>query len=191
LGECGDLIESRARRTEDALLGVIAGADVTEVRRRAVESVAYSSRPEVPAIIEAAYRQSDPSWRASAVFAMGRNLDDRWVPAVLEELGSSNPEMRFEAARAAGEFELESSVPALTDLTADPDRDVQEAAIWSLGQIGGEKAREALQRRRRTAKGELREAIDEALANADLENLGFWMIDVDEEDDTGNGTAVN
>jgi HEAT repeat protein len=195
MGETGDLQYTRARRVEDALLGVIAGVDSVEVRRRAVESVAYSSREDVPPIIEAAYRSPDAAWRASAMFAMGRNLDERWVPAILEELRSQAPEMRFEAARAAGEFELESAVSALADLTNDPDHDVQEAAIWSLGQIGGEKAREALQRRRRTARGALREACDDALANAELENMGFWMVDVDEadgeEEENENGVPLN
>jgi HEAT repeat protein len=193
MGETGDLIGPRVRRVEDALLGVIAGADSVEVRRRAVESVAYSSREEVPPIVEAAYRSADPVWRASAVFSMGRNLDERWIPLVLEELRSAVPEMRFEAARAAGEFELEKAVPILSGLTNDPDRDVQEAAIWSLGQIGGDMAREALRRRRQTARGELRDACDDALANAELDTMGFLMVDMDEDDEaeTENGAAVN
>jgi hypothetical protein len=40
LGECGDLLATRARRVEEALLRVIAGGDDLDVRRRAIESIA-------------------------------------------------------------------------------------------------------------------------------------------------------
>jgi hypothetical protein len=190
LGECGELLATRARRVEEALLGVIAGVDDLDVRRRAIESVAYSSRPEIAPIIEAAYGATDPALRASAVYAMGRNLDDRWIPAVVAELSSPQAEMRYEAARAAGELEIKSAVETLARLTVDSARLVQEAAIWSLGQIGGDTARETLLRRRRTADAEMGELIDNALASADLENLGFGLLDFAEEPDEDEGGIV-
>ncbi len=52
--------------------------------------------------------------------------------------------MRFEAARASGELEYKVAVPRLIELLEDVDREVQSAAITSLGQIGGKNAREAL-----------------------------------------------
>jgi HEAT repeat protein len=36
-------------------------------------------------------------------------------------------------------------VPRLAQLLDDPDREVQEAAIWALGQTGGDQARRLLQ----------------------------------------------
>lgn len=191
MGECGDLLPVQARRAEDALLAVIAGTDHLEVRRRAVESVAYSSRPEIIPIIEAAYRAPDEDMRVSALFAMGRNLDERWNQPVLDELHSSRAEIRFEAARAAGELGLESAVARLTEMTNELDAEAQAAAIWSLGEIGGSQAQAALRRRRRTAFAELREAIDEALANADLENLGFGLLEASHTDGGEDRTRVN
>ncbi|MBI3359832.1 MAG: HEAT repeat domain-containing protein [Chloroflexi bacterium] len=181
LGECDELLPARARRVEDALLAVLAGVDDLEVRRRALESVAYSGRPEIIPIIEAAYRAQDEAMRASAIFAMGRNLDERWAAPVLAELRSDRPEFRYEAARAAGELELADAVGALAELTHDDDLETQMAAIWSLGQIGGEQAQTALRRRWRTAAGDLRELIDDALANAELENLGPAIPGLEDE----------
>jgi HEAT repeat protein len=192
LGECGELLDVRARRVQDALLAVLAGVDDVEVRRRALESLSYSGRPEVAPIIEAAYHTGDAAWRASAVFAMGRNLDERWVPIVQAELESAVPEMRYEAARAAGELEIQNAIASLAKLTLDPDLQIQEAAIWSLGQIGGEQASAALRLRRRTAGPELHEAIDDALATADLANLGFGLLDlVEDEEEEDDGIVLN
>jgi HEAT repeat protein len=84
--------------------------------------------------------------RISAVFAMGRSADSRWAPQVKQELFSPNPEMRYEAARACGELQISDTVTDLAELTEDVDPEVQEAALWALGQIGGDKAREILQR---------------------------------------------
>ncbi len=52
--------------------------------------------------------------------------------------------MRFEAARSCGELELREAVPALIRMIADSDREVQQAAIFALGKIGGQEARQAL-----------------------------------------------
>ncbi|MCC7358218.1 MAG: HEAT repeat domain-containing protein [Anaerolineales bacterium] len=166
LGEVEELPTAQARRVEEALLNVVGGADALEVRRRALEAVAYASRPEVAPLIEAAYASSEPRLRVSAVFAMGRTAEAKWGPRVLAELNSPEPEMRYEAVRAAGELELRDAGPNLARLVSDPDTQVREAAIWSLGQIGGELARKTLkQLRRRVTDEDERDFIDEAIDN--------------------------
>lgn len=134
-----------------------------EVRRRAVEALGYSSHERVPGIIEAAYYDDNEKMRVSAVFAMGRSVDRRWLPNILNELSSVNPEMRYEAARAAGELEAREAVPLLIELIEDPDREVQEAAIWALGEIGGSQAQDALERVIEQGDEYLSEAAEEAL----------------------------
>jgi HEAT repeat protein len=79
---------------------------------------------------------------------------------------SSEPEMRFEAVRAAGELELTDAADELADLTEDDDHQVREAAIWSLGQVGGEVAREALTQLLEQADDEdMQDFIEEAIEN--------------------------
>ena len=62
-----------------------------------------------------------------------------------QELFSPRPELRYEAARACGELQLGEVVPELEELIDDFDLEVQEAALWALGQIGGSRAREVLE----------------------------------------------
>jgi hypothetical protein len=186
LGEIEDLPPAQAQRVEDALLEVARGADVVEVRRRALESVAYATRPEVGPLIREAYASPDLLWRVSAVFAMGRSADASWAPQVRAELASSAPEMRFEAARAAGELELEDAAGELAQLTGDVDSQVQEAAIWSLAQIGGDFARETLhQLLAQTSDEDEQDFIQDALDNLDFtdEVNAFSLFDLDPEGD--------
>lgn len=185
LSEIEEIPASHGRRVEDALLQVISGSDDLEVRRRALEAVAYSSRPEVPPLIADAYASPEPKLRVSAVFAMGRNADAaRWGKQVRAEMESSDPEMRYEAARAAGELELQAAARELADLTQDDDAQVQEAAIWSLGQIGGTHARATLERLLENATDdEEAEFIQEALDNLDFtdEVHAFSMLEFGED----------
>jgi hypothetical protein len=117
-----------------------------EVQRRALESLAYASDEVVTRLIRDAYDAPEEKVRVSAVFAMGRNADTCWAKQVRQELFSPNPELRYEAARACGELQLRETVPELEELADDVDTEVQETALWALGQVGGDKAREILER---------------------------------------------
>ena len=169
LGELGKIKAEHSAVVEEALLEVIRSPhESLEVRRRAVESIAYSGRECVREIIEEAYYHEDEKMRASAVFAMGRSADPCWAELIMGELRSPNPEMRYEAARACGELELLEAVPLLADLVEDADREVQEAAIWALGQIGGPEARRILAACYEKGDEFLREAVEEALEQAEF-----------------------
>jgi HEAT repeat protein len=167
LSEVEDIPEKYGRRVEDALLKAVRTSPDLEVRRRALEAIAFSSRTEIPPLIEQAYRAPDLFMRVSAVFAMGRSADERWADIVINELTSSDAEVRFEAVRAAGELELRGAVNTLIGLAQDSDLQVREAAIWSLGQIGGPTARETLESLVAASDDDdEREFIEEALENA-------------------------
>lgn len=187
LGEIEEIPESHLRRIESGLLAVItAGENEPEVRRHALEAIAFSGRDEVPPLIEAAYVSTEPKFKVSALFAMGRSADKRWTPQVLAELESDASEFRFEAARAAGELELREAVPALAQLAEDGDQQVREAAIWSLGQVGGPEARQVLDDLLFQAEDEEdKEFIEEALENLDFTDdvQGFTLLTFDEEDE--------
>jgi len=130
----------------EALLAACQAADEhKEVRRRALESLAYISNDTVVELIREAYAAPEEKMQISAVFAMGRSADTRWAHQVRQELFSPNAALRYEAARACGELQLSEAVPELEELAGDVDPEVQEAALWALGQIGGDKAREILE----------------------------------------------
>lgn len=138
-------------------------AELLEVRRRALESLAYANVVELPKLIQAAYAHPDEAMQISAVFAMGRSADPRWKDQVVRHLHHPSPAMRYEAARACGELITRDAVPDLVELTDDVDSEVQEAALWALGQIGGDQARLTLERHLKSDHDALRTAAEEAL----------------------------
>lgn len=146
-----------------------------EVQRRALESLAYVCNQTVIASIREAYDSSREKLRISAVFAMGRSADPRWEEEAKRELFSINPEMRYEAARACGELQVSQAVSMLEELTEDTDAEVQQAAIWALGQIGGDRAREILEHYCLVGDEALRTA-----AEAALEEFEFLHGDLDD-----------
>lgn len=147
LGELGKIRIEPFQQAYDALLAMCQnGEEDLEAYRRALESLSYVGNTDVVQLIQAAYDAPEENMHASAVFAMGRSADTRWAQQVKHELFSPSPELRYEAARACGELQLSDTVEPLEELTDDADAEVQEAALWALGQIGGEKAREILQR---------------------------------------------
>jgi hypothetical protein len=147
LGELKKIRPRPFQNTYDALYASYQDMDeALEVRRRALESIAYVSNDNICRIIQEAYAYAEELMRISAVFAMGRSADRRWANIVLRELNSPSPEMRYEAARACGELRLQQAVHNLIELIEDVDAEVQQVALWSLGQIGGDLARKTLRR---------------------------------------------
>lgn len=194
LGEYGRLPPSpHGDLIYEALLATIHGtAEELDVRCRAVEALAYSSRERVRDVITAAYADEDEQMRASAVAAMGRSADTYWRKTAARELDSPNPRMRFEAARTAGELEDRSAVKRLIDLLDDPDREVQIVTITALGQIGGREAREALTRTAASDDDALRDLADDALQELRFSsdpNFLLFDIDLDEQVDTDDDGA--
>ena len=160
----GKLPTGRCQRVYEVLRSIIAEEyEDLEVRRRALESIAYISDEDVVALIQAAYEHPEEKMRISAVFGMGRSADERWIGTVMGELFSLIPEMRYEAARACGELQARVAVPRLAELIDDPDHEIQEAALWALGQVGGDQARRLLQRCYEEGDQVLRNAAEAAL----------------------------
>jgi HEAT repeat protein len=192
LGELEELSAKSLAVVEGQLLETIRGSDEPLVRRRALESLGFSSRAEVPALIEEASARSDEGWLASALFAMGRSVDDRWLQFVMDHLEHVSPKIQLEAARAAGELEIGEAVPRLLELIEEGDEDVRSAAIWSLSQIGGKRVRNALQALFDLAFDSedaeyIENALDNLTFNQDL--IDFSLFDFDE--DTLDSLIVN
>jgi HEAT repeat protein len=179
LGELDKIKAKYFALVRKALLETIhSSSENLEVRRRAIESIAYSGEEGVRGIIEATYYDENERMRISAVFAMGRSADPYWSDLVISELESAKLEMRYEAAVACGELRLSEAIPLLTDLVNDPDREMLEAAIWALGQIGGNESRRILYECYREDDEFLCEAVDEALEHLEfMEGLPLIPLD--------------
>lgn len=181
-GELGELVDQSAQHIRDKLRDTFNElTEEVEVRRRALESIAYHNDALTSEMIRAAYEDTPHEMHVSAVFAMGRSCESAWSDIVLAEMDNPSVELRFEAARASGEIQIKEGVPALLDLLEDPDREVQEVSIWALGQIGGKRARQALEHMIQSEDGDLAQAAEEALGELQLMQgeLGLSMYDFD------------
>ena len=168
-GELDKIKDDTQRKIVDCLLKVVKSDQPGRVRRRALEAVSYSPRDEVHQEINRAYQREEPSWRASALFAMGRSFDERYQEKVYAQLRDTAPEVRMEAVRACGELYLEDAQEDLLDLLDDVPR-VRRVAIWSLSQIGGEGVHQAL---KGLLEMEHLPRDEEELIHRALDNLAF------------------
>jgi HEAT repeat protein len=169
LGEIEAIPSDRSIFIEDQLLQSFSEDPSSFVRQRALESLSYSCRDELPDLIKSAFESGDPEWISSALLAMGRSADNRWNDNVLSMLNNKSPRLRTEAAKSAGELEIKNSIPYLVDLTEDSNDDVRYAAIWSLSQIGGDRARWTLE----NLLNQLEEEDEIDFLETALENLAF------------------
>jgi len=191
LGEFDDIPDDVHHQVEDVLLEVLNGEDEPSVRRRALEGLGFSSRLEVPVLIESAFNRQDPVWKASAIFAMGRSGDDeRWEEHVLHMIVSENRRIRLAAVQASGELALDLARPLLLTLLEDEfDDAIAGAAIWSLSQIGGEDVRLYLQNLLDKVEEDddqaalLEEALDNLSFTEDMAKFDLLALDADELDE--------
>jgi HEAT repeat protein len=154
-----------------------------------LEALGFSSRSEVPVLIESSFNRQDPDWKASAVFAMGRSSDERWADKVLRSLVSEHRSIRLAAVQACGELSLKAARPLLLELLEEEMDDIiAGATIWSLSQIGGEDVRLYLQNLLDNVEDDnqaafLEEALDNLAFTEDTAIFDLLAIDADEVDE--------
>jgi len=186
LGQLGKLADVQLASIEDELLALLSCDPDLNLRGSIIESIGYSSRDEANDAIESAYQSGDEGLQMSSLIAMGRSYHERWTEAVLRELSSSSPDVRAEAARAAGELEIRTARPILIELLDDVHDFALKNAVWSLGQIGGDSALEALTDLLEATSVEepLYQSIEDALDHiAFLQGTpDFLLFDLDDED---------
>ena len=187
LGELEEIPESIHRQVEDALLTSITSEEDARVRRAALESLGYSSRPEVATLIQSSFQREDPHWQVSALTAMGRSADERWADDVTRSLINENDNIRRAAVQAAGELSLKSTRPLLLRmLNEEEDSTVLSSVIWSLSQIGGEDVRTYLENLLDQEEDEeqiafLEEALDNLTFTEDLDRFDLFSFDPDDD----------
>jgi HEAT repeat protein len=114
-------------RVVDFLFRIAQDEDETHTARRyAIEALAFRAEdPQVANLIEWAYQHRDRRMKMSAIFAMSRNGAPRWTEYILAEIRGRDPQIQYEAVRAAGE--LGRPLPILLEINAghDPENDDQ------------------------------------------------------------------
>ena len=189
----GSLDEFSAEKTkaiEDVLIHIAGGDDHPMVRRRSLESLSFSTRPEAPNLIEDAFGAEDEAWLVSALFAMGRSSNARWRDDVISMLDHENDEVRRAAVEATGELVIQEAIPTLVELLEDPDDDVRTAVIWSLSLTSGDGVADLLSDLLDTTEDEeeadyIEAAIENLAFTDDILTFSLFDFDKDVLDDPG------
>jgi HEAT repeat protein len=169
MAEVGSLAERHIEKVEEGLRRVVEDdLETEEVRARALEAIGPRGAPWVQGAIEEAYESETRRLRVSAVHAMGRSCQTRWLPTLIRELESEDAEMRYEAATALGSLADRRAALRLAPLLQDGDQEVREAAIAALGQIGGPEAKRLLRELLGDPSPAIVEAAAAAVAEADF-----------------------
>jgi uncharacterized protein (UPF0147 family) len=152
------------------------GAVPKEVRRRILEASVRAPRDWHQDAVRAAYGSGDEAWKLTAVFCMRfvRGFNEQ----ILEALDSKDPDIRYEAVTAAGDWGVEAAWPHIAALiraegTAKP---LLLAAIGAVAAIRPQDARGILGELTFSDDEDIAEAVDEALAMAE------GPVDEDDED---------
>ncbi|MCH8311025.1 MAG: HEAT repeat domain-containing protein [Chloroflexi bacterium] len=171
MAQDGKMLKRDAERIRLALVEVINNEQESlETKRRAIESVASFNSPQIEEIIQRAYDDGDPELKQSAIYAMGRSSDTRWMPTVIQDTRSSDPAVRYEAAIACGNLGDEETSPHVVALLNDDDSLVQLASVRALGVIGGGLAKRALQQCLLMGDDAMEEAAKEALLEIEFDD---------------------
>ncbi len=186
IAETEDIVPSVKLDIEEALLHSMDNETKETIRCSSLESLGFSSREEVESLILDAYHSDQKEMKKSALIAMGRSANRKWRELVMSELHSPLPDLRFVAAAAAGELEIREALDDLIELLDDVNREVKHAAIWSISQVGGPPATEAL-----ASLFDMSEDEEETgLIQDALDNLAFvngtrdmLLFDFDENED--------
>lgn len=183
LGELEEIKPEVHHKIEDALLLAHAKDPSDLVQRRALESLRYSCREEVPPLLRHASAKDSEEWLESALFAMGRSADNQWENLVLEQLDHDNFDVRGQAIHAAGELSLGSArARLLRQLDREKDEYLRSELIWSLSQIGGEGIEEKFEQLlAKTDDDEEANLLEEALEMLHFTNeiADFELMEVD------------
>ncbi|HSG44127.1 MAG TPA: HEAT repeat domain-containing protein [Anaerolineales bacterium] len=189
LGELEEITEDVYDEVRSALLEAAKDEKEARVRRRILESLGWSSHPEVITLVESAFEMEENEWKASALIAMGRSANDIWEDRVLRSLLDENNAIRKAAVQAAGSLPLKSArLPLLRMLEQEDNDEVMSAVIWSLSQIGGEDVQTYLEAVLAQAKDDalidfLEEALDNLAFTEDLDHFDLLAVDPDEIED--------
>jgi len=155
-----------------------------EVRRRVLEASVRAPETWHRDAIAQAYSSGDKEWMLTAVFSM------RWVRGfdnqILAALKSANPDIHYEAVRAAGNWELDAAWSHVVELVNDPDtpKRILLAAIGAAGSIRPAEAGMVLVDLADSDDEDIAEAADEAMMMAEGASA-YEEEDEEEEDDDG------
>ena len=96
---------------------------------------------------DAAANGNGAALREALLAAMGAVADEKFVPALRAGLKDTAATVRLAAVKALAQFRQAELADAIVPLAGDEDRGVRQAALETLGTLGGDKHRDTLLKR--------------------------------------------
>ena len=160
--------EATYRMIQESLLKLYMDSDVPkEVRRRILEASVRAPEDWHQDAVRTAYTSDDESWKFTAVFCMRyiRGFEDQ----ILEALESENPEIHYQAVRAAGNWEVDAAWSHIAGLATaeDTDKPLLLAVIDAMAIIRPLDSAEILLKLTESDDEDIVEAAFEAMAMAE------------------------
>ncbi len=170
------ITEPMFRRTQETLHTLYMDAQTPkEVRRLVLEASVRAPEKWHKKAVAAAYGSADEDWKLTAVFCMQfiRGFDKQ----ILESLKSQNPDIHYEAVRAAGNWGINAAWPHIAALVTseETEKELLLATIDAAAFILPDKASELL--------SPLLDSDDEDIVDAVYEALAMAGESFDDEDD--------
>ena len=173
------ITEPMFRKIQETLEKLYTDAQIPKfVRRMILEGSVRAPEKWHKNAVRAAYRSDDEEWKLTAVFCM--QFIGGFKKEILASLESENPDIRYEAVCAAGNWEIKEAWPHMAELITSEgtEKDLLLAAIEAAAFIRPQEASEII--------GPLLEADDEDISDAAYEAMamaGELFEDEEEEDD--------
>lgn len=159
------------------------GAKPKALRRKVLEASVNKPEDWHKQAIRSAFASADDEWKLSAVSCM--KYVDGCTKEILEALKSSNPNLLCEAIRAADYWEITEAWPRISSLvksTRTP-KPLLLAAIDACASICPEEAIYLLQDLTESQDGDIAEAAEEAIFEAEAKLYGYDEDDFDDDFD--------
>lgn len=178
------ITERTFHRIQESLRTLYMDANVPrDVRRRILEASVRAPQDWHPDAVRALYASDDEVWRLTAVFCMRfvRGFDAQ----ILEALNSRNPDLRYEAVLAAGNWEVDAAWPHVAALvtSAETEKSLLLAAIDAAASIRPHDAPELLDDLADSDDEDIADAVHEALAMAEGPSGEDEDDELDDDDD--------
>ncbi len=137
-----------------------------EVRRRSLEAAVHAPQDWQEEAIRAAYSGDDEDWRLTAVYGM--RFVGGFDRQIFEALDSNNPDIRYEAVCAAGNWGIDAAWPQVAALVTaqQTEKRLLLAAIDAVAAIRPQEAAELLSELACSEEQDIADAACEALALA-------------------------
>lgn len=131
----------------------------SRVRASLVKAIGRFRKRDSFDVLALLLNDADPRVKANAIEALDELADIRLEPLLGPMLGDPDNRIRGNALKAISRFSRPRALAGAHEMAASPDVWMRATAVWLYRELGGEQAKQALQRMLHRETGEMAEKI--------------------------------